>query len=151
MDKVVVSLVLPAMFGLAALVMAALAVAAFRKTQRWREEGITVDGEVVGFLERELPPRENFEERDDRVPKFSPVLSFVAGDGHSYQVTASAAEPQGAYTLGQRLPVRYLASSPSQADLEKMAVSNVPGIALTVLALLAGTVAVVVFNGARGE
>jgi hypothetical protein len=46
--------------------------------------------------------------------------------------------------------VRYLASSPDQADLEMMAVSNVPGIAFTILALLAGTVAVVVFNAARG-
>ena len=148
-DQVVVSLVLPAMFGLGALAMAALAVAAFKKTRRWRTEGVTVEGAVVGFVERELPPRENLSERDERVQKFSPVLSFVAGDGNTYQFTASAAEPFGASTLGQRLPVRYLASSPAEADLEKMAVSNVPGVAFTILAILAGTVAVVVFNAAR--
>ena len=145
-----VSLVLPAMFGLGALAMGALAVAAFRKTRRWRTEGVTVEGEVVGFVERELRMRENLNERDDRVQKFSPVLSFAA-DGKTHRVTASAAEPQGAYELGQRLPVRYLASAPDQADLEKIAVSNVPGIAFTILAIIAGTVAAVVFNAARGE
>ena len=151
MGDAVVSVVLPAMFGIGALLTAALAVAAFRKTRRWRTEGITVEGEVVDFVERELPPRENLDERDDRVQKYSPVLSFASADGKTYRVTASAAEPPGAYSLGERLPVRYLASSPDQADLEKMAVSNVPGIAFTILSLIAGTVAVVVFNAARGE
>jgi hypothetical protein len=150
-NDVVVSLVLPAMFGLGSLLMAALAVAAFRKTHRWRTEGVTVEGEVVGFMQRELPTRDNIEDRDDRVQKFSPILSFVAAAGSTHRVTASAAEPHGAYSLGQRLPVRYLASSPDDADLEKMAVSNVPGIALTILALLAAAVAIVVFNASRGE
>ena len=151
MGDAVVSLLLPAMFGVGALLMAALAVAAFRKTRRWRTEGVTVEGEVVDFVERELPPRENLDELDKRIQKYSPVLSFVAADGKTYRVTTSAAEPPGAYTIGERLPVRYLPSSPEQADLEKMAVSNVPGIAFTILSLIAGTVAVVVFNAARGE
>jgi hypothetical protein len=148
-DDVVVSWILPAMFGLGALAMAALAAAAFRKTRRWRTEGATVEGEVVGFVKRELPPRENLDERDDRVQKFSPVLSFVAADGNTYRVTASAAEPDGAYTLGQRLPVRYLAASPNEADLERIAVSNVPGVAFAILSVLVGAAAVVVFNATR--
>ena len=149
MNDAVVSFVLPAMFGFGALLMAALAVAAFRKTQRWLKEGITVEGEVVDFVERELPARENLDERDERVQKYSPVLTFIAVDGQPYQVTASAAEPRGGYALGQRLPVRYLPSSPDKADLEKMAISNIPTIAFTILAIIAGTVAIVVFNAAR--
>ena len=151
MSDAVVGVALPAMFGLGALGSAALAALAFSKTRRWRTEGITVEGEVVDILARELPPRENLEERDERVQKFSPVLSFATPDGKTHRVTASAAEPDGAYAVGQRLPVRYLPSSPDQADLEKMAVSNVPGIAFTILSLLAGAVAVIVFVAARGE
>ena len=145
-----VVLVLSTMFGLGSILMAALAVAAFRKTRRWRAEGVTVEGEVVGIVERELSRRDHFDERDDRVQKYSPLLSYIAADGNRYQVTASACEPHGAYTLGQRLPVRYLASMPNEGDLETMAVSNVPGIALSILAFLAGAAAVLVFTAAQG-
>ena len=126
--------------------MAALSVAAFRKTRRWRTEGATVEGEVVDFVKRELSSRDDIDERDDRVQKYSPVLTYTAADGKTYRITASACEPDGAYTIGQRLPVRYLTTSPREGDLEKMAVSNVPGIAFAILAFLAGTGAIVVIT-----
>jgi hypothetical protein len=150
-ENAVVSLVLPVLFGLGSLLMAALAFASFQKKRRWRTEGVTVEGEVVDFLKRDLPVRENLDERDDRVQKYSPILSFnVVGD-KAYRVTASAMEPEGAYSLGQRLPVRYLASSPEMADLEKMTLSNVPTVAFSILSLIAGTAAFLIFTAARGD
>jgi hypothetical protein len=149
MSDPVIQYGLPGMFSLAAVGLAVLARSAFGKTRNWREQGVTVEGEVIGFVERELPGRESLEARDEREPKFSPVLSFTAVDGIAHRVTASAAEPRGAYTVGQKLLVRYLPDAPDKADLESMAVSNMPGLALSILAVSAGSVALLVFLGMR--
>ncbi len=150
MADTVLTIILPGMFGLGAAGLAALSAVSFGKTRRWRSEGVTVEGEVVDLVKRDLPPRENLEERDERVQKYSPVLSYRSSDGTSRRATSSAAEPEGAYKVGQKVTVRYLSTEPETADLEKMAVSNVPGIAFAILAFLFGAVALVVFFAAQG-
>ena len=111
--KIVIGRIL---FGLlwaaAALWMARVCLAAIRARRAWREEGVVVDGEIVGFEERkDTNP-------SDRRPLFAPIVTFKTMEGAPMRFTSSRAERPNPYTVGQTIAVRYKRLTPTVADLD---------------------------------
>ena len=104
------------LFGLAfagaGLWCARMSVLAWRRRQDWKRAGVVVTGEVVSFEERSST------NASDRRPLFAPVVTFRTADGHPGRFTSSQALRPNPYTIGQQVPVRYMSSNPSDADLD---------------------------------
>jgi hypothetical protein len=139
------------LFLIGAGVLAFGSALAFNRRRHWQEEGVTVEGEVVGFVERPRSTTEARREENDEpeVPMHSPIVAYHSADGRMHRLTSSAVQRHGTWTIGQKLPVRYRRSVPGDADLETMAMSNVPGIAMAILAALCLLVASAVFFAGR--
>jgi hypothetical protein len=123
------NIVLRILFGLAfaaaGLWCARTAVLAWKRREEWKRGGVVVSGEVVGFEER------SSNDATDRRPLFAPVVTFRTAEGHAGRFTSSQSVRPNPYTIGQQLPVRYMALNPSDADLD-----SATGSLLTFLALV---------------
>jgi hypothetical protein len=110
------NIVLRILFGLAfaaaGLWCARMAVLAWRRREEWKSGGVVVSGEVVGFEER------SSNDASDRRPLFAPIVTFKSAQGHPGRFTSSQAVRPNPYTVGQKVPVRYMSSNPSDADLD---------------------------------
>jgi hypothetical protein len=151
MSESLVPVILPLMFLIGAGVFAFGSALAFGRKRRWLEEGVAVEGEVVGFVERPRSTTETTRDEDGEpeAPRHSPIVAYHSADGRMHRLTSSAVQGHGTWTIGQKLPVRYRRSVPGDADLETMATSNVPAVAMAVLAGLCLVVAAVVFLAGR--
>jgi hypothetical protein len=110
----VARLVFALVFGsLAAFLMWATRKAAARR-RLWLNDGVLVDGEIVGFKER---PRAST--RAGRIP-VAPVVSYrTAGpDSELKRFTSAEASFPNPFALGQRVPVRYMAGDARAAELD---------------------------------
>ncbi|HEY6051657.1 MAG TPA: DUF3592 domain-containing protein, partial [Thermoanaerobaculia bacterium] len=118
------------LFAGAALWCARTAVLAWRRREDWKRGGIVVSGEVVGFEER------NSNDASDRRPLFAPIVTFKTAEGRPGRFTSSQAVRPNPYTIGQSLPVRYIASNPSDADLDSVSGSLLTFGALVTFAIV---------------
>jgi Protein of unknown function (DUF3592) len=99
-------------FASAGLWCARSAVLAWRRRQDWKRGGVIVTGEVVGFEEKSST------DASDRRPLFAPIVTFRTAEGHAGRFTSSEAVRPNPYQIGQQVPVRYMVSNPSDADLD---------------------------------
>lgn len=110
------NIVLRVLFGLAfagaGLWCARMSVVAWRRRQDWKRGGVVVTGEVIGFEER------SDTNASDRRPLFAPIVTFRSAEGYAGRFTSSQAVRPNPYTVGQKVAVRYMRSSPADADLD---------------------------------
>lgn len=130
LTNIVLRIFLGLAFAGAGLWCARTAVLAWRRREEWKRGGVVVSGEVVGFEER------SSSDASDVRPLFAPIVTFRTADGHAGRFTSSEALRPNPYTVGQQLPVRYMASNPSDADLDSAAGSLLPLVALVTFAVV---------------
>jgi len=117
------------LFGAASLWTARLSILAIQRRSEWIRDGLVVEGEIVGFEERaDTDPSE-------RRPLYAPVVSFERAGGQTSRFTSSRAVRPNPYSVGQKIPVRYLKSRPLEADLD-----SVTGSLLAIVVLLTFTI-----------
>ncbi len=104
---------------------------AIQHRQLWLDDGLVVDGEVVGFEERYRPGTTT-----GRAP-VAPTVSFRAqgSDGEIRRFTSRQANWPNPFVLGQQVRVRYLAGDPRTVELDSVARSWWFIVAIGVLAL----------------
>jgi Protein of unknown function (DUF3592) len=90
-------------------------VRAFADRRRWIEDGVLVEGQVVGF-----EPRPQTEGPDE----VAPIVSYRDNSGHAEQFTSAREEWPNVHTVGQNVPVRYLASDPKKVELDSVALAR---------------------------
>lgn len=151
MSDALVPILLPLMFLIGAGAFAFGSAFSFGRKRRWLEEGVVVEGEVIGYVER--PRSTTGQRREDdnepEIPMHSPIVAYHSADGVLRRLTASAVQRHGSWTIGQILPVRYARTQPETADLDSIATSNVPGIAMAILSALCLLVGGLVFFAGR--
>jgi hypothetical protein len=117
-------------FAAAGLWVARVSVIAFLARRRWREEGVVVDGEIVGFEERADT------DIRDRRPLFAPIVSFKTAEGVPIRFVSARAERPNPYTVGQKVPVRYKRLTPAEADLDAVTSGLFVVVATAVMAIV---------------
>ncbi len=118
------------LFAAAGLWMARLSLLAIARRREWKRDGVVVEGRVTGFEQRaDLDP-------SDLRPLFAPIVSFIRSDGESGHFTASTATRPNPYVVGQKVAVRYLRSSPLEADLDSATAGSLAIFALVTLAIV---------------
>jgi hypothetical protein len=113
----------------------------FAFQRRWRRVGVVTEGTIIDF-EKETGVMTGSR---DWIPFFKPVVTFRTREGDARQFTSSTALRPNPYTVGQRVPVRYLSDDPAVADLEESAMAWWPLIALIVASVVALVVATLPF------
>jgi hypothetical protein len=86
-----------------------------QRRRRWLTDGVVIEGEVTNFKERSAPGAAG------STTMLAPVVSFRRADGQMGHFTSSEAARVSPYSLGQKVPVRYLASDPRQVELDVVA------------------------------
>lgn len=117
-------------FGGAGLWLARVCVIAIRARQSWKEEGVVVDGEIVGFEERKDT------DIAERRPLFAPIVTFQTREGAPMRFTSSVAQRPNPYTVGQKIAVRYKRLTPAVADLDSAAKSLMVVVVTGVMAIV---------------
>ncbi|HEV2860460.1 MAG TPA: DUF3592 domain-containing protein [Pyrinomonadaceae bacterium] len=95
--------------GFGGLGAAALLLAAFfwRRTRRFMRESVEGYGEVVGLQESV----------DDGSPIYAPVVLYTAADGVARRFVHHTASRPPAYSVGQRVGIRYHRERPADARM----------------------------------
>lgn len=104
---------------------------AIQHRRLWLDDGLVVDGEVVGFEERYRVGTTS-----GRAP-VAPTVSFRAqgSDGEIRRFTSSQASWPNPFVLGQQVRVRYLARDPHTVELDSVTRSWLFIVTIGVLAL----------------
>jgi hypothetical protein len=104
---------------------------AIQHRRLWLDDGLVVDGEVVGFVERY-----RIGTTSGRTP-VAPTVSFRApgSDGEIRRFTSREANYPNPFVLGQQVRVRYLARDPREVELDSVTRSWLFIVAIGVLAL----------------
>ena len=114
------------LFGGAGLYLANAARTVFGIQMRWGREGILTEGEIVDFVtDTGITTGSR-----DYSPFFKPVVVFSTRDGVQARFTSSTGNRPNPYTVGQRLPVRYIPGDSEYMDLDASASAWWPLIAL---------------------
>jgi hypothetical protein len=117
-------------FAVAGLWVARVCLLAIRARRAWQEEGVVVDGEIVGFEERADT------DVTERRKLFAPIVAFRTAEGAPMRFTSSVASRPNPYTIGQTIAVRYKRLTPAVADLDSAATSLMVVIVTGVMAIV---------------
>ena len=127
---VVMRAILFLLFAGAGLWMTRLAVLAIKRRLEWKRDGVSVEGEIVGFEERAST------DASDQRPLFAPVVAFRIAGGEARRFTSATSVRPNPYVVGQKLAVRYMGTDPSDVDLEEVTRGLLPILALMTLAIV---------------
>ena len=132
MVKIIVGrAILGLLFAGAGVWMLRVAYLAMRRRLEWKEGGVVVDGEVVGFEEvRQISNRIN------QRALIAPVLKFTASDGLERRFTSGQAFYPNPYTVGQKLAVRYMRLLPADAEVDSASTGWFAVIAATLMGIV---------------
>ena len=105
------------LFGFVAAFLAWATRKAIARRRLWLDDGVLVEGEVVGFKEK---PRAST--KAGRVP-FAPIVSYrtTGPDSEPRRFTSTDASIPNPYVVGQRVSVRYRVKDPRSAELDAVA------------------------------
>jgi len=117
-------------FAAAGLWMARVCLLAIRVRRAWQEEGVVVDGEIVGFEEKADT------DITERRKLFAPIVTFRTAEGAPMRFTSSVSNRPNPYTVGQTIAVRYKRLTPAVADLDSAATSLMAVIVTGVMAIV---------------
>jgi Protein of unknown function (DUF3592) len=87
---------------------------AVARRRLWLDNGVLVDGEIVGFEERR-----RIGTKSDRIP-VAPVVSYrtTGSNADVRRFTSAEATYPNPFVLAQRVSVRYMANDPGSAELD---------------------------------
>jgi hypothetical protein len=97
-----------ALYGGCCLLLVGIGLAAY--TRIFIAQSIATTGKVIR-LEPQADP-------ENHSVNYSPVFSFVSGDGKSYTVHGSVASNPPEFEEGQNVNVRYIPSNPMRASID---------------------------------
>jgi hypothetical protein len=110
----------------AGLYLAGASRKAFELLMRWRRVGIVTEGVIVDFE----ADKGSMTGSRDWIPFLKPVVTFKTKEGVEGRFTSGMGSRPNPYTVGQRLPIRYLSDEPNLAELEAAAMAWWPVAAL---------------------
>jgi hypothetical protein len=101
-------------WGGAGLYLANAVRLAWAERTRFRRDGVLTDGEIVDFK----TDSGIMTGSRDYMPFYKPVVVFRNRDGEQVRFISSTGNRPNPYTVGQRLPVRYIPGDSTFMDLE---------------------------------